>query len=82
VTQTIVVDVQDAPPIIEEPIDGGEFPTDSGGIPPDFGGEETFWQKLLRFLKGLFGLDSGVQQPAVEPFTEESTEPVIVEPIP
>ncbi|HNB53541.1 MAG TPA: hypothetical protein PK530_16445, partial [Anaerolineales bacterium] len=75
ILQTIVVEVQDAP-IIEPPIDGGgEFPTD-GEVPPDSGTQETFWQKLIRFLKGLFGLDSGTQQQPpveapVETFPEE-----------
>lgn len=66
IVQTIVVDVQDAP-IIEPPIDGGEgFPSDGEGFPPDPSTPETFWQKVIRFLKGLFGLDSGVQEPALE----------------
>jgi hypothetical protein len=49
-------------------------------IPPDMGGEgmnggyvepqpETFWQKVLRFFKGLFGLGSGVEE---QPIYEES----------
>ena len=49
-------------------------------IPPDIGGEgmnggyvepqpETFWQKVLRFFKGLFGLGSGVEE---QPIYEES----------
>lgn len=74
VLQTLLLEVQEAP-IIEPPIDeGGEFPSEGEGFPPEVGGEETFWQKVVRFLKGLFGLDSGVQQPAVEPFTEPFTE--------
>ncbi len=76
ISQTITVDVQDAP-IIEPPIDGGEFPPDEGGLPPDSGGTETFWQKVVRFFKGLFGLDSGIQQPAVDQFFDPSTEPFI-----
>jgi len=44
-------------------------------MPPDMGGEgtnggvieepqpETFWQKVLRFFKGLFGLGSGKEEP-------------------
>jgi hypothetical protein len=66
ILQTIVVEVQEAP-IFEPPVDGGEgFPPDGEGFPVDSGGEETFWQKVIRFLKGLFGLDSGVQEPPVE----------------
>lgn len=45
----------------------GEFPTDG-----NFGGEETVWQKIIRFFKGLFGLDSGLQNnlPPSGPFEE------------
>ncbi|GAB4578481.1 MAG: hypothetical protein Fur0022_12160 [Anaerolineales bacterium] len=84
ILQTLLVEVQEAP-IIEPPVDGGEggeFPPDDEGFPPDPGGEETFWQKVVRFLKGLFGLDSGIQQPAVEPFPQEFSEPIIEEAIP
>lgn len=35
---------------------------------------ETFWQKVVRFLKGLFGLDSGQEIPAVEPAIEPGLE--------
>jgi len=65
-------------------------------IPPDMGGEgtdggviveptpETFWQKALRFFKGLIGLDSGKQQPVEEFPSEEipSEEPITVPIIP
>lgn len=62
ISRTLSVEVQEM--IMPEPGtgEGGE------GIPPDGGfpipGEpETFWQKVLRFLRGLFGLDSGSSQP-------------------
>jgi len=49
-------------------------------VPPDMGGEgmnggyvepqmETFWQKVVRFFKGLFGLGSGKPE---EPVYEET----------
>jgi hypothetical protein len=35
---------------------------------------ETFWQKIVRFLKGLFGLDSGTEVPAIDPAMEPAIE--------
>jgi hypothetical protein len=53
--------VQEIPITVIEsaPSDGGEFPNGEGGFPvvPE-PVQETFWQKVLRFFKGLFGLDS------------------------
>lgn len=51
-------------------------------IPPDMNGEnpggevvepapETFWQKVVRFFKGMIGLDSGVVEPVQEYPVEE-----------
>lgn len=57
IEQTLSIDVMEM--IIEPPIDGGN----SEGQPPidvPVTSDETFWQKVLRFLKGLIGLDSGV----------------------
>ena len=66
IEQIIPIEIQ---PAMEIPPDMGE-----GGMPD---GEvivepspETFWQKVLRFFKGLIGLDSGKQQP-VEGFPPE-----------
>lgn len=57
VTQEISIEVLEAPPPMEEP--GVEPGTDPGmGMPPD-AQLETFWQKAVRFLRGLVGLDSG-----------------------
>ena len=42
------------------------MPTDPNGIPQDGSngtGNETFWQKIVRFFKGLFGLDSSPSTP-------------------
>jgi len=57
ITRTLSVDVQEM--IIEEPIpgEGGE-----GGFPPPMV-EETFLQKVWRFIKGLIGLDSSIPTP-------------------
>ena len=45
---------------------------------------ETFWQKALRFFRGLIGLDSGKQQPVEECPSEEfpTEEPITVPIIP
>ena len=58
VIQTLNVEVMEAPPM--EP--GGE------GVPGEPGFEEppaqeTFWQKVVRFFRGLVGLDSGQAGP-------------------
>lgn len=63
ISRTLTIEVQEM--IMPEP--GGE--SGGEGMPPDGGfplpsEPETFWQKVLRFLKGLFGLDSGSSQPA------------------
>jgi hypothetical protein len=62
-TATIPIEVLEAPVIEPETgqIDGenGEIPT-SGETQP-----ETFWQKVLRFFRGLFGLDSAQPTPVV-----------------
>jgi len=62
-------------------------------IPPDMGGmngggngsgvidepqPETFWQKVLRFFRGLFGLGSGVEE---EPVYEEMPSEDIIVPV-
>lgn len=57
ITQTISVEVLEAPPPMEEPGNGPGTDPGMGGPPPDQ--PETFWQKALRFVKGLIGLDSG-----------------------
>ncbi|MCC7359903.1 MAG: hypothetical protein IT317_10520 [Anaerolineales bacterium] len=55
ITDTVTVEVIENVPI--DPDNGG----DGGGEPPPPVVEpETFWDKVVRFLKGLFGLDSGI----------------------
>lgn len=41
------------------------YPPEGPGYEPEpvYPGNETFWQKALRFVKGLFGLSSGLQNP-------------------
>jgi len=76
IQQTMSVEVQEMP--TPEVIPGGD-----GQIPPDggnSGGSETFWQKIVRFFKGLFGLDSSPTTP-VTPGQEFPTEPIPVKPI-
>lgn len=71
VTQTLTIDVMDAP-VFEPGMEEGGFEP-----PPVVEPEpETTWQKVKRFLLGLVGLSSGVPQPAVNsdfgsPFPDE-----------
>ncbi len=74
ITRTLSVEVMEEM-IIEPPIEGGEgfpgegFPPDGGGFPGPVdggvngGGEETLLQRIWRFISGLLGLGSGIQQP-------------------
>ncbi len=54
------VDVADAP-VIDTPVDAG----------PIMPVQETFGQKILRIIKGLFGLDSSRTNPETVPLTSE-----------
>jgi hypothetical protein len=55
ITQTLTVEVMEMP--------APEFPTDGFPPEPPPPAEETFWQKVLRFLRGLIGLDSAEPTP-------------------
>lgn len=57
IEQTFNLDVQPAMEITPEPTDASGNPIDVNVEQP-----ETFWQKVGRFFKGLFGLDSGATQ--------------------
>lgn len=67
ITKTLSFEVMEAP--VFEPPPEGEIPGE--GMPPEGmpgGGTETTWQKVVRFVKGLLGLDSGIQQdPGIMP---------------
>ena len=78
IEQVIPIEIQ---PAMEIPPDVGEggTPDGEGVVEP---APETFWQKIGRFFKGLFGLDSGIQQPLEQyPVEEIPSEEVIPVPI-
>lgn len=71
IEQVIPIEIQPAMELPPEMGEGGE-----GGMPEGGGiaepASETFWEKIGRFFKGLFGLGSGKEeQPAGEKPTEE-----------
>ncbi|MRR28899.1 hypothetical protein EG834_00865, partial [bacterium] len=57
ISQTLNVEVMPAPVFTPDPNMGPD------GLPIDQPATETFWSKVGRFFKGLFGLDSGIKQP-------------------
>jgi hypothetical protein len=66
----ITLDVLEAVPVEEVTpggMEGGEYSPDGSSKPGDsfVNGGETFWQKVVRFFKGLFGLDSGINEPQI-----------------
>jgi len=62
ITQELEVEVMDAPPAdMLGPLGPDGMPL--GEMPMQ--APETFWQKLLRFIKGLIGLDSAAPEPAM-----------------
>ena len=77
IKQTLSLDVMPAPVFTPEPLPGDELPVDTA--------TDTFWGKVLRFFKGLIGLDSGVKEEPVMPAGGEEmpaggSSPVIVVP--
>lgn len=64
ITQTLTVQVEEAPPMDLTTLPGMEGGENSGMIDPGAVSSETFGEKALRFLKGLIGLDSAVEQPS------------------
>jgi len=78
ITQTLPIEVLEPEEGMggEEGGEGIEVPTDPTLLEP-----ETFWQKVVRFFKGLFGLDSGTEVPEIEPvIPEESPSGIITVP--
>lgn len=66
INQTITLNVLEGAPLGPEgPGMEGTPGTEGPGVLP--AAEETFWQKVLRFLKGLIGLDSAPPQPEAFP---------------
>ncbi len=65
ITQTVQVAVEEAPVMEPMPGEGGMLGPDGLPISPDGfpAAEETFWQKVVRFFKGLLGLGSDPAQP-------------------
>lgn len=55
ITKTLTVEVLDAP-IVDPGFPGGEG---GGGFEPPPAEPESLWQKILRFISGLLGFDSG-----------------------
>jgi hypothetical protein len=72
-TQTLTVEVLDMP---LEPTPDPNAPLEP--VEPE---TESFWQKLWRFILGIFGLDSGVPSPEFVP-SEVPIEPFPAEPLP
>jgi hypothetical protein len=70
ISKTISVDVIDQP-IIEPPIDGGQ----EGGIDVNPPIQESFLQRVWRFILGLIGLDSGASTPQPSTFPSEESVP-------
>jgi hypothetical protein len=87
ITKTLQVMVEDMP--VMEPVPGEDgMPVDGGGFPGAVPQEETLWQKVVRFLRGLVGLDSarpvspgevlpGELLPGELPPDQEESKPVV-----
>jgi hypothetical protein len=76
ITKTLSVDVADAPAMELTP--GADTPGGKGGM--DLTQPESFWTKVVRFVKGLFGLDSGTPQQTVP--ADLSTEQAPIQSVP
>jgi hypothetical protein len=81
ITKTLSVEVQEMFMPYPGPEDGG---LDGSSAPPVETPPETLWQKVLRFVKGLFGLDSGqpTPVPGEMPPMEMPPESVPAQPVP
>lgn len=67
IEKSLQIEVIDAPIIDPGMEGGGEFPIEE----PPIQEPATFWEMLLRFFKGLFGLGSGPTQPSGNEFPIE-----------
>ncbi len=78
--KTVKVNVQEGAPVIGPgtEVPGGDG-VNGGGVPIPV--EETFWQKVLRFFKGLIGLDSAQPQPSPKEIPTEGIPPTDGKPI-
>lgn len=76
ISQALTVEVVEAPEPSEGEGGGGGGPVFEPAAP------ETFWQKVLRFVRGLLGLDSGLPEPAVPIVPPEEEMPPGVVPVP
>jgi len=62
ITKTLQIMVEDMP--VMEPVPGEDGMPVDGGI--SYPMEETFWQKMMRFVRGMVGLDSAVPAQPVQ----------------
>jgi hypothetical protein len=81
IEQTIPIEVIEGAPV-DPGIQNPEGDPGTGETPPAVTADETFWQKTLRFLKGLIGLDSAAPQPAPQPGELLPGENAPLEPVP
>lgn len=74
IVQTLTVEVLEAPVVEPEPgsPEGPGFPGGPGSFPPS---QETLWQKIIRFLRGLLGLESGTIEPQTGEMPPEGIPP-------
>ncbi len=81
ITKTLTVEVQEMFMPYPGPEEGG---VDGASGPPVETHPETLWRKVMRFLKGLFGLDSGqpTPVPGEMPPMEVPPESVPAQPVP
>lgn len=70
ITKTLIVNVVEMP--VDPSIDPNNPDFNSGGIPIEQ--PETVWQKIVRFILGLFGLDSSAPSGG-QPYPVEPTSP-------
>lgn len=81
ITKTLTVEVQEMFMPYPGPEEGGQNGSSGPSVETQ---PETFWQKVMRFLRGLFGLDSGqpTPVPGEMPPMEVPPESVPAQPVP